>query len=235
MHIQFISASVDFKDIVLIVRVVYHIIMKSYKYFFPFISFIILIASCKVPAEKRPASLADDFPLSIKQETKKPPEDIPTINYPEPPGSLSFEDRHLVAKPFNEIYAYDFYSGSLEQPVWAKSVLKKLSAMLVQKKLNNLLLSASFPDGLVSMFSRAVENIETVEEIRFASLPSTKPQFLVLDFAIITKNKRIPGECILDMESEKLLHIAIAPFDAHVDRGLKEQINPLEILQELGQ
>ncbi len=200
-----------------------------------FIFSILTVLSCKVSYSKNtPASQQDTtFPLIIRQEVKKPPQDIQTQTFPEPPGSLNFEDRHLVAKPLTEISAYDFYLGDTEQPAWVRSVLTSITTMLTKKKIDDALLSENFPQGLKTTLDIALQKLDGIEEIRFASVPLTKPQFLVLDFVILTKNKRIPGECIADSENGKIIHLMLAPETSASLRAQNKEVNPQELLQEL--
>lgn len=196
---------------------------------------ILTVLSCKVPYSKnQPVSKQDTvFPLTIRQEIKKFSEDIKTQTFPEPPGSLNFEDRHLVAKPLTEISAYDFYLGNTAQPAWVRPILTSITTMLTKKKIDDALLSENFPKGLKIALDSALQKLDVIEAIRFASVPLSKPQFLVLDFVILTKNKRIPGECIADSESGKIIHLMLAPEMSASLRAQNKEINPQELLQEL--
>ncbi|HQK34641.1 MAG TPA: hypothetical protein PK074_07935 [Spirochaetales bacterium] len=195
---------------------------------------VISIVACNVSQAKNVAvSKEDTFPLTIQQKAKKPPEDIQTQNFPEPPGSLNFEDRHLVAKPLTEVRAYDFYLGNTKQPAWVQPIIAAITNMLSQKKIDDTLLSEIFPKGLKTTIETTLQKLDGIEEIRFASVPLTKPQFLVLDFVIFTKEKRLQGECIADSESGKLIHIMLAPLSSASPRAQNKEVNPLELLQEL--
>lgn len=204
-------------------------------YFSFYIIGVLSILSCKVPYSKNlTAPKQDDtFPLTIRQEIKKPLVELQTQNFPEPPGSLNFEDRHLVAKPLTEINAYDFYLGNTEQPAWVRPILSAIKTMLSNKKLDETLLSENFPNGLKTAINTMLQKYDGIEEIRFASVPLSKPQFVVLDFVILTKSKRIPGECITDSESGKIIHLMLVSETSAVIRGQNKQINPQELLQEL--
>ncbi len=184
--------------------------------------------TCSVNDAKQSYSGTDDFPLVLQQETKRPLTDIALGQFAEVPSSLGFEDRHLVARPLAQVSAEDFYLGPLEQPVWVRLLLERIEESIMEAELAKPILADSFPAGLVASVNAVLASIDNPQELRFSRAPEETTPFITLDFVLLTKELRIPGQCIIDTTSGKLLHMLVAQSENWLPREQKGDFNPLD-------